>query len=59
MGETMTPTLWTYQRGSGGRWFGHVDWHDDKPLKKEGPFDSERQATVVISRMNGMEPPTP
>ena len=49
------PTLWVYETDRG--WMGHIDWHDDKPLKREGPFKSERQAQVVISRMNGMEPP--
>ena len=55
--DAKVPTLWTYQRGPADKWFGHVDWHDGKPVKREGPFESERQATVVISRMNGMEPP--
>ena len=51
----MIPTLWTYKLDRG--WYAHIDWHDHKPLKKEGPFVSEAQAVIVISRMNGMEPP--
>ena len=48
------PTLWVYQTSEG--WCGHIDWHDGEPLRREGPFETERQAEVVISRMNGMEP---
>lgn len=50
------PKLWLYQ-GDGGRWFGHVDWKDGTKLKRKGPFDTEAQAGVIISRMNGMQPP--
>jgi hypothetical protein len=51
----MNPTLWTYQ--SGERWAGHIDWHDGRQPKREGPFKSEATAAVVISRMNGKQPP--
>jgi hypothetical protein len=55
MGVTKTPTLWLYEND--GRWFGHVDWKDKSPLKRQGPFKTEAEAGVVISRSNGMEPP--
>lgn len=50
-----TPTLWIYEYRKG--WAGHVDWKDGIKPKREGPFDTEAQAAVVISRMNGMQPP--
>lgn len=49
------PTLWVYETENG--WGGHIDWHDGKRISGQSGFDSERQAAVVISRMNGMEPP--
>jgi hypothetical protein len=49
------PTLWTYELD--GRWYGHVDWKDHSRLHREGPFRSEAEAAVVVSRKNGMEPP--
>jgi len=49
------PTLWTYQLD--GKWFGHVDWKDNSRLRREGPFTTQAQAAVIISRKNGMEPP--
>jgi hypothetical protein len=52
----VNPKLWIYQ-GDHGRWFGHVDFHDGGRMKREGPFDSEAIAGVVISRMSGMQPP--
>ena len=48
--------LWVYQ-GNGNRWYGHVDFHDGLRPKRRGPFESERQAAVVVSRMNGLLPP--
>lgn len=47
--------LWVYQRGRG--WYGHIDWQDNTPLQREGPFVTEAQAQIVISRMNGFEAP--
>jgi hypothetical protein len=51
-----TPTLWIYQRDD-GKWIGHVDWKDNTRIRRQGPFNTEAQAAVAISRMNGMEPP--
>lgn len=52
----MTPTLWIYYRNNA--WYGHIDWKDGSYSPREGPFDTEAQASVVISRMYGMEPPS-
>ena len=49
------PTLWVYETDNG--WGGHIDWHDGKELHRQSGFDSERQAAVCISHMNGLEPP--
>ena len=56
MSETnLPPTLWVYKSERG--WMGHIDWHDGKRIIRQGPFDSEQQAAIVISRLNGMTPP--
>ena len=49
------PTVWVYKEDRG--WYGHIDWHDGGRVHREGPFVSEAQAQIVISRMNGYEPP--